>query len=216
VDLDSLNSSSKLVGLLLGLGTVGVGGLALWTETRINARQSDRIRSAELAIIEARTELAKAKTEQVAAETRLKSVETNLEAQRERAATAERKLLELQQRVQPRRLLGSQRQRLVAALRESAIKGHVHVTFPIGDGEAARFSADIQDVLRDAGWSTNKNTAGAMSGIGMGLRVRDVKRPPAHAGPLQRAFRSAGIEIEAESDPAAPEDMVHIFVLSKP
>ena len=174
--------------VLLGL-TFLVGTGAIWTSQILNARLNRQV-----------------------AETRL-----DLERQRERAANAERQLLELQQRVAWRRFTPEQREALSKSLTAAEPKGLVHVANLLGDGEANAFAAEIEGVLRTAGWQTAPlgQVMFAPEGpIGLWLHIQPGGQPPAYAVSLQQAFEAAGIELpRREMDSPRP---VTIVVGTKP
>jgi hypothetical protein len=94
-------------------------------------------------------------------------VETELAKQQERAAIAERALLELQARLAHRRIAPADHDRLVVSLR--LYRGSTVRLTKLGDSEAAQFADDIIAVLRDAGWTVDVSTTGMLAPPRYGL-----------------------------------------------
>jgi hypothetical protein len=142
-------------------------------------------------------------------------VEVELARQQERAARAERSLLELQEKLKPRVLSSAQRDQLVKLLAQ-APKDPVEVFQVAGDREAFEFALQIVDALRAAGW----DTVGRSDMLGISLRgsviaMPDLKNPPPHTVPIQRAFTTAGIGLPGIAQDM-PEGTVRIIVGTKP
>src|SRR5437667_5063308 len=112
--LEGLNTFLQLASAVILALTFLVGAGAIWTSYRLRKRQSARIAAIELEAAQ----------------------------QRERAAVAERDLLQLRQRLAPRSLTLSQRQALLVALQSAPSKGPVEVSSPTGNGEARDFARE--------------------------------------------------------------------------
>ena len=100
----------------------GVG--VLFTGSIINSRQSVQLQKFDSDLTKAKTELGKQQERAAKADGRVAGLEkeaavaeTEMSKQKTRAAIAEKDLLELQQRVKPRRLTDQQAKDFVAALR---------------------------------------------------------------------------------------------------
>ena len=87
-EVETLNAFFESAAMWLGLLTAVAAGAGWYTESIVSERQAARLRSLG-------TDVADARTRQVEAETRLKSVEGETAKQQERAAQAEKQLLEL-------------------------------------------------------------------------------------------------------------------------
>ena len=135
MSLEDWKAIFEIGGVVLLFLTFLFGAGALLTSTRINARQAVQLREFEKRLTDAKIELAH---------------------QQERAANAERALLELQTRLAHRRISQSDHDRFVASLQP--YKGSVVDLTEITDLEAAQFAKDIIAVLRDAGWKVNVGT----------------------------------------------------------
>lgn len=146
-------------------------------------------------------------------------MELRIAEQQERAANAERALLELQQRTRPRSLTQSERQALLAALESATSKGPVEVSSPTGDGEARNYARQLMEVLKEAGWplANEEIFAELVTGVGTHVVVRNSAAPPASAAALRNSLSSAGIQYYESSQPEnIPAGTVRLAVKSKP
>lgn len=210
--------------VLLGL-TFAVGAAAVFTDQIIRKRHETRIASAQRDAAEANQKAAeagegtaRALAETGAANERVVKVELEAAQQRERAARAEKDLLELQERIKPRRISADQRERLIAALRNLP-KGPVIVTCVLGDGEAIAFANQIVDSLKSAGWpvdGVNQVVYTPNNPVGFFVRVRSAANAPPYAGALQQAFNSVEIRLDGQQVPTLSEGVVEIVVGNKP
>lgn len=174
--------------------------------------------TAEAGIAMAHTEAATAIQKAAEATAAQRRVETDLAKQQEKTATAERDLLQLQRRMEPRRISAEQRARLVVLL-SSGPKGKVGIGCVLGDGEGQAFANDVDGVLKASGWETTGVSQGAYSGgnpIGFGIIVRSAISAPPFAAVLQRAFFSIGIPMAGAENPQLADGAVQILVGNKP
>ena len=95
------------------------------------------------------------------------TLETKAAEQQARAAKAELALLELQQRLEHRRISASDHKKMVAALRP--FQGSVVNLTKLGEGEAAQFADDLLSVFKEAGWSVQLTYIGLVSPPKYGL-----------------------------------------------
>jgi len=107
------------------------GAGALYTATQLNALQDAQLRQFDKDLTGAKTELGN---------------------QQERAAHAEKVLLELQERVKDRRLSTKQHQQLLESLKPAA-KGPTSVESILFDGDGREYAKDVNRVLRESGWA---------------------------------------------------------------
>lgn len=144
-------------------------------------------------------------------------VETDLAKQQEKTANAERALLELQRRIEPRRISTEQRKRLVEML-SIGPKGAVTIACVLGDAEGCSFAQQIADVVNASGWPHTGVDQAVYTGnpVGFGIIVRNAITAPPHAAVLQRAFFSVGIPLAGAERPEQPEGTVEILVGNKP
>ena len=116
--------------------------------------------------------------------------------QRERAAKAERELVELRQRISPRRLSKDQ-----LALINVALQKVPPVTvriMTIGDAEARGFAEEITRALNDSGWRAHLElSAGIMSPPPYGIRyfTGDTPQMSASVQAMVDAMRAGGIDV---------------------
>jgi hypothetical protein len=146
----------------------------------------------------------------------LQVVVANAEQKR---AEAERALLELQQRIKPRRFTAEERTRLIAALKASTPKGLIEIDCVLGDGEGIAFASQIDEILKAADWPTtgvNQSVFGPSNPVGAGLLVHSLKDLVPHAVALQKAFFAAGIPLQAAENDKRPKGTVQILVGNKP
>jgi hypothetical protein len=137
-------------------------------------------------------------------------VETDLAKQQERAAIAEKSLLELQERLRHRHLTGEQRSAIIESSK-TVPKGEVIVYAFIGDDEAITFSVELVEALVAAGW--NAKHAGQHVSLftsGLGILVR--KLETAHAGSLQKVLKDAHLEAKGIVTDQVQEGVVALFV----
>ena len=141
-----------------------------------------------------------------------------LAEQRERAANAERRLLELQQQIEPRRIADAERTRLIELLRDSPT-AVVAVRYIGADPEAEAFARQIHEVLLAAGWSSRVRgsvlyTSGSPTGVR--LLVRSVSQPPASSTALLEILADAGISVHRNQSSDINAGELEILVGTKP
>jgi hypothetical protein len=138
--------------------------------------------------------------------------------QEERAAKAEKALLELQERTRPRHLTSSQRAFLVKALAETKFKGIIEIQIPLGQAESHDFGLEISAVLKEAGWTAEINDRVMIVGtppVNLILKVRVAESEPDRAIPLAQIFMDSGLPLTAQVDPSLPADKVVLLIGSK-
>lgn len=152
--------------ILLGL-TFLFGTAAILTGQILSRRQEARIASAQWDAAQANERAAEAEAgtatalvETAAIKERANKLELEAAKQRERAARAEKELLELQQRLAWRTFTTEQKRRFIAEL--SQFRGTRVVLLRIGDMEADLFARQIISILREAKWSLTENFAGVL------------------------------------------------------
>jgi hypothetical protein len=150
--------------VLLGI-TFFVGAGALWTSKRLNVLQAER----------------------------LIKLETDLAVQQERAANAERSLLELRDTLlNPRHLTAAGRLAMLAELRGHT--GIFHVMCSRGGSpEPCEFTEEIMAVFIQAGWTTDRSFSLPALPAGVRIRVADSANPPETALIIQRALVAGGV-----------------------
>lgn len=153
---------------------------------------------------------------------RTKAMELALEQQRGLTATAQKELLELQQRLAPRVIPKDSIDKFTAALKGAAEKGPVNVASISGDAEGAFLAEQLLKAFTAAGWEVRYTTMLGMAGLGAGIMLRDATGdPPAYFRSVLAALNTGGLDkmIGPVNDPEArkhAQDPVFIVILSKP
>jgi hypothetical protein len=157
------------------------------------------------------------------AKTAQQKVEIDLAKQQEKAAIAERSLLELQERIKPRTISADQRAtliRLLTPIPKLGSEGKIVVRSVAGDGEADFFAGQIVGVLKASGFTTEDQVQSVYGGgnpIGSFISVHNIRAAPAYVVSIQRAFQYVGIIMGAFEKPdEVPEGNVVITVGNKP
>lgn len=146
-----------------------------------------------------------------------------------RAAEAQRALererierLKIEAALKPRALTLEQQKIMLPCLKTSP-KGTVFVVPKVFDEEAGHFAAQIFVLLSEAGFDVRHEPAGKPRPFSFGVQgvflfLADISKPPSHAEPMQRCFRSANIALPSFGgipDWAGPTDVM-LAVGSKP
>ena len=111
------------------------------------------------------------------------------------------KRLELEQRAQPRRLTGDQRQSLVELL--SGKVGGVTIVSSLVDAESSDYANDFDAAIREAGWNTLRIKNRTVLAYGVSIATVEGTEPLQHAQWLSDALKAIGVqhEIRSISDP---------------
>jgi hypothetical protein len=136
---------------------------------------------------------------------------------RERAARAEKELIEVQDRIKPRRITDPQRTRLIQALKPLP-KGPISITTPMGDGEARILAGQIQEIFKASGWGDVHISQALFNRpmIGVMIQLHDVENIPLFAVPLLQAFHDNDVSKTLAYNPEVPEGKIDILVGMKP
>jgi hypothetical protein len=195
MSLEGWKTFFEVGGVTLLFLTFVFGAGALFTSTRINARQAEELRQFDKKLTDAQTELGK---------------------QQERAATAERALLQLKERVKDRTISPDQRAKLIELL-TGKVGGPVEILWMTSDSDSYPLALQIKDILKAAGWpDAVERMALSGTGVGHGITVRSIKTPPKYAIVLQQAFGSVGFVLEGSEETTLPENTVRIWIGHKP
>ena len=128
----------------------------------------------------------------------------------------EKELLELKERLKPRRLTTAQRTTLVSYW-SKANKGDISIDFMAADGESEMFARDIAESLRISGWTVNRVGPlipfGISTPIGLRLLVRDRETPEVKS--LIYGFDHIGMTGEVVIEPKA-NPPIQLWVGTKP
>jgi hypothetical protein len=195
MSLEGWKTFFEVGGVALLFLTFVFGAGALFTSTRINARQAEELRQFNKKLADAQTELAK---------------------QQERAATAEHTLLQLKESLKNRTISPGQRAKLIQMLKGS-VSGPVEILWMTSDSDSYPLGLQIKEILKAAGWPDAVDRM-VLSGtaVGHGIIVHNLKTSPKHAALLQQAFNSVGFALDSSEDPALPEGSVRIWIGHKP
>jgi len=157
------------------------------------------IAEATKAIAEARTETARALEEAAKAKERTVFLQKELDERKNRTVSRE------------------QREAVIARLKPLP-KGKVWFNALFGDGEAIRFSDQIQAVLKEAGYEVEEVPQGerimSVNRVGVLLFFKDVNNPPERAKNISTAFRLVGIEIFGDPQPDFTDPDKLVLVVS--
>jgi septal ring factor EnvC (AmiA/AmiB activator) len=167
VSLEWWKSFFEIGGVVLLLLTFAFGAGALIVNKRLNAIQDAELRQFDKRLTDAKTELGKQQvlasdaTAKVAGlEEDVAAAKTEMAKQQMRAATAEQSLLELQQKLNWRKISAQQRRKFLAASAAEP-KGLVEITAVNGDSEAKAFAEQMRTLLKEAGWDSPPVTTGS-------------------------------------------------------
>lgn len=185
---------------------------------RFKADSAASIASANARVAEAEKGTADAIASAAKINERANGLELESSKQHERAAKAELELLELQQRLAPRRLSEAQALTLIRALKGVVVKVPTPISCVLGDGEGLEFASQIDVVLKAAGWPTalNQGAFSPQNPIGFFVRIRSAAAPPTAVLALQKAFGAIGIELPTANKADLPDGAFEIVVGNKP
>jgi hypothetical protein len=161
-------------------------------------------------------------------------LQTDAAKQQTRAATAERNLLELRERIKPRRLTDQQSSAFVAELKKSPANIKFGYTNAGGD-EGFTFLKQLLPLFKEARWKIPEGKMADLSNhldiqvIGVGILVPDPRNTDQTLVPqpsmlslssvevaLRGAFRSVGIEVQFINWYATPDMRPELVIGSKP
>lgn len=149
------------------------------------------------------------------AEAAQKKFELDLATQQERAAKAERELLEVQERMKPWHFGQRQEADFLAALNgRPKSKGKVEIGFTGTDVNGQRFAMELLLLLtKKAGWAA-KFMSGLASNHGRGITigVKDADHPPPAAVALREALEKAGFESVLKGWDFADPEMIWVEI----
>jgi hypothetical protein len=139
-------------------------------------------------------------------------LQSTVAQQQERAAAAEKELLQLKETLKDRVISDEQEQKLRQLLAGEP-NGPVEVWWITSDKDSYPLALKIIDVLKKAGW-TNVTERMAVGGTGDGffIIVHEIKTAPAYASRLQQAFKDVGIHLEGHEKPDTPPGVVQIYI----
>jgi hypothetical protein len=153
---------------------------------------------------------------------KIAGLEADASTQRERAARAEKSLLEVKQDIAPRTLSAEQRASFVKMLRTGP-RGEVSITCLTGK-EPCDFAQHLAMALREAGWSVTgptsmlfiRENSGPPVGLIISVPNAAVANQSSRAGMLQDALHAIGLEAPGNVNPNLKDGEVNLFVGVKP
>lgn len=169
--------------------------------------------------VDADTKIANAGKDAAEANVRSKALERSnltlqnaVAQQQERAALAERELVQLKDSLKDRVISHEQEEELTKLLAGDPT-GPVEIWWITSDKDAYPLAIKIKDILNKAGWThVTERWATGGTGIGFFIIVHEIKTAPAYAGRLQKAFKDVGIHLEGGEKPDTPADIVRIYI----
>lgn len=201
--VEDWNAAFQIMTTIFVAGTVLTGVGAFFTGRKINERLAKELAAA-------RASTAK--------------VETDLAKQQERAANAERQLLEVQEKFRRRTLTQKDREKLVALsqaylalVTKAKENGETcMIVYPNGDGEATEFANLLYHLFFHAGWRIQIHDAPyAEHTTGISIVVGDPKTLPMYAQVLQNVFREMKIETSVREEKDVNNKQTFLEVGSK-
>lgn len=202
------------VSAIAGAGAAIVGKFSGDRQETKLAEAQTRAEEARARAEEAHKEAAVATAGAANANERAAKLEIDAGAQRERAATAERKLLEIQARISDRHLAPEQARTISTQLTGVRPSGHLAVSCVGGPPEPCSYAMQIVEALRGAEWAVDQPDAVLFAGagpVGIWLKAKS-EHGPVWGVELQAALRAAGIESSFEATPDMGESDVQLLV----
>jgi hypothetical protein len=138
----------------------------------------------------------------------------------ERAAKAEIELEKIKQANKPRNISVELQREFIAALKDSP-KGVVHVALASLSGDIPIIAYQVSGMIESAGFDHGDKKVVPQVAIYpphpwyIGILVNENEAPPAHAGTIQKAFKSIGIDAPSMPNKVAKSGEVVIFVGEK-
>jgi hypothetical protein len=205
-----------LIGVFVTL-TAGIG--AVWTGNIINDRQGERLRKfdsdltvAKSALVDQVGQVATLQKEAFDAKTAQEQVGIELAKQQERAAAAEKTLLQLRESLKDRTISPDQEKVLVEALKGTP-SGSVEVWWTASDTDSYGLALQMVKIFKEAEWppATERFATGG-SGTGFFIGVHNHMNAPTYAVSIQKAYKLIGIDMNGFSKSEIPEGSVQIFI----
>lgn len=191
----------------------------------INANAQARIEEAKAegakankGLAEANVEIVRLRVETARANQQTVEISLKVEEEARKRLEAERALLELQERLQPRFLTAKQELQIIKELKSSPIKGtEIQIFCLVGDGEGFAFAQQIDGVLKKAGWTTKGVIPGPHGNAkGVFIAVQTTSTAPEYRVVLQRAFESIGIKVNTIEERWQHSGSLTIIIGRKP
>lgn len=177
---------------------------------RFKIEKTAEIQSASARLKSSEEKIAGLTAETARANERTRTMGLELEKQRERTARAEKELLEVQERLQPRRLTAAQR----TGLREDLSQGpqtEIQIAFVSGNIESETFANDFAEVFHLSGWKIGAMSSTTFIGkgpVGVRLVVQDAHAPAVVS--VLSAFEHLGYSVQLKVNPKAQHPLLLI------
>jgi hypothetical protein len=158
-------------------------------------------------------------------ESEKQSLRQSLQATLQKHAITEQALRQLREHQRARTLTSEQRQGLLCKLQQDP-KGFVNVMAIMNDGESNQFATELEQVLREAGWTTHGVGVGLWAGgtpLGVFVECPSTGAVPSHADHLLWALSESDLLVYNQivrTDDAAipnlPDGAILLVVGQKP
>jgi hypothetical protein len=219
VSVESWKFVFDWVAVILVFLTFVAGTGALWTGNILNRRQGEKLKNfdgdltaAKSALVDQVGQVAILQKEASDAKTAQEQVGIELSKQQERAAAAEKTLLQLRESLKDRTISPDQEKVLVEALK-GLPTGPVEVWWTASDTDSYGLALQMVKIFKEAEWpSATERYATGGSGNGFFIVVHDHMNAPAFAARIQKAYKLIGIDMNGFSKPEIPEGTVQIFI----
>ena len=143
-------------------------------------------------------------------------IATELAVQQERAAKAEKELLELREQLAPRRLTENQKRNLRTIL-DTSVQGIVKIRVISNDSETMDFGNDFAELLKKLGWNVTQD-ASVSSGprVNKGLWLIAHKENDENVLVLLNALKAADIPFQTDVVDWCPPNSAMLVIGIKP
>ena len=132
----------------------------------------------------------------------------------EAAAAARRDAEHLRERLAPRTLSATQREKLLNQLR--GVQGRALIVYP-GDPEAEGFARQLHEAIAAAGWTAFLEGVATFGPVvGLEIKVRNTETAPAAMRTLHSGLEAVLGPVLVESDQNLAPDAIQVVVGSKP
>jgi hypothetical protein len=213
---DAMDAAARLNkwGTFIYVASIIVVAVATLLFTWTSNRLQDTVKAdADAKIAAANAEAAKANEGLAKSNEEIARLTIEVADAKRRQAEAERALLELRERLKPRRLSNAQRTRLTDLL-DKEPRGAVEIQcVRTPDNEPYTLAMDLVDVLMRSGWEILNVTSLVVLGCKIeNLELRVPNKPPPHTIALERALNEIGFPtiLAKNADPAS--ESVVLFV----
>lgn len=145
---------------------------------------------------------------------RANALELETETQKERAAIAEKQLLELTEKLKPRKITAEQHWNIVADLRKSP-RGKINISSPLGNTEALMYANQFLKIFEEVRWEVSTGI-GRSSLTGAGVFIITPNESDINAINIQKIFSRHGLNVHGQLEKNFPADHLNLFIGDKP